>query len=167
MLHKNSQLFLKIINLKTVWHRMTLQIVFGYLLFYTTTQFSQFPQEILNFFPTIEKCLFFLSLKQCWNSALTTGLFQALMLSFALSPEQLWIWRKLKKDCQVHIWDDSLRTGNLFLLFIFYVILFLGPHLRHMEFPRLEVRSELRLPAYTTATAMWNLSHACNTHSSL
>ena len=30
---------------------------------------------------------------------------------------------------------------------------FLGPHLRHMEVPRLGVKLELLLPAYTTATA--------------
>ena len=30
---------------------------------------------------------------------------------------------------------------------------FLGPHLRHMEVPRLGAESELQLPAYTTATA--------------
>ena len=29
---------------------------------------------------------------------------------------------------------------------------FLGPHLRHMEVPRLGVESELQSPAYTTAT---------------
>ena len=33
------------------------------------------------------------------------------------------------------------------------LFLFLGPHLRHMEVPRLGVQSELQLPAYTTATA--------------
>ena len=31
--------------------------------------------------------------------------------------------------------------------------LFLGPHLQHMEVPRLRVKLELRLPAYATATA--------------
>ena len=30
----------------------------------------------------------------------------------------------------------------------------LGLHLRHMEVPRLGVKSELQLPAYTTAAAM-------------
>ena len=32
-------------------------------------------------------------------------------------------------------------------------IFFLGPHLQHMEVPRLGVKLELQLPAYTTATA--------------
>ena len=39
-------------------------------------------------------------------------------------------------------------------IYIFFVFLsFLGPHLWHMEFPRLGVKLELQLPAYTTATA--------------
>ena len=32
-------------------------------------------------------------------------------------------------------------------------LVFLGLHLWHMKVPRLEVKSELQLPAYTTATA--------------
>ena len=36
---------------------------------------------------------------------------------------------------------------------------FLGPHLRHMEVPNLGVKSELELPAYTTATATRDTSH--------
>ena len=33
-----------------------------------------------------------------------------------------------------------------------FILCFLGPHLRHMEVPRLGVELELQLPAYTTAT---------------
>ena len=52
-------------------------------------------------------------------------------------------------------------------LFIFCVsFVFLGPHLRHMELPRLGVESELKLPAYTTATATQDLSCACDLHHS-
>ena len=36
----------------------------------------------------------------------------------------------------------------------FFFFVFLGPHPRHMEVPRLGVESELQLLAYTTATAM-------------
>ena len=36
---------------------------------------------------------------------------------------------------------------------------FLGLHLRHMEVPRLGVKSELHLPAYTTAIAALDSSH--------
>ena len=35
-----------------------------------------------------------------------------------------------------------------------------------MEVPRLEVKSELQLLAYTTATAEQDLSHVCNLHHS-
>ena len=35
-----------------------------------------------------------------------------------------------------------------------------------MEVPRLRVESELQLPAYTTATAMWDLSLFCDVHHS-
>ena len=37
-----------------------------------------------------------------------------------------------------------------------FILYFLGPHLRHMEVPRLGVESELYPPTYTTATAMWD-----------
>ena len=36
----------------------------------------------------------------------------------------------------------------------------------HMEVPRLGVKSELQLLAYTTATAMQDLSHICDLHHS-
>ena len=44
-----------------------------------------------------------------------------------------------------------------FLSVLFWFFRALGPHLRHMEVPRLEVEWELRLPAYITATAMPDL----------
>ena len=43
---------------------------------------------------------------------------------------------------------------------------FLGLHPPHMEVPRLGVESDLWLPAYTTVTAMWGLSHICDLHHS-
>ena len=57
--------------------------------------------------------------------------------------------------------------GELYL-FIFYFFVFLGPHHRHMEVPRLGVKSELQLPAYTTAaaTAMPDRNRVCNLHHS-
>ena len=33
--------------------------------------------------------------------------------------------------------------------------------------PRLEMESELQLPAYTTATAKWDPSHICDLHTAL
>ena len=53
-------------------------------------------------------------------------------------------------------------------LFLFYFIIFcfLGLHPQHMEVPRLEVKTELQLLAYATATAMQDLSHICDLHHS-
>ena len=45
-----------------------------------------------------------------------------------------------------------------YLLFFF----FLGPHLQHMELPRLGVDLDLQLPPYTTATARPDLNRTCN-----
>jgi len=36
-----------------------------------------------------------------------------------------------------------------------------GPHMGHMEVPRLGVESEMPLPVYITATAMQDLSQLC------
>ena len=43
---------------------------------------------------------------------------------------------------------------------------FLGPHLQYIEVPRLGVESEPQLPAYTTATAVLDLSCICDLHCS-
>ena len=42
----------------------------------------------------------------------------------------------------------------------------LGPHLWHMEVPRLVVELELQLQAYTTATEMPELNRICGLHHS-
>ena len=44
--------------------------------------------------------------------------------------------------------------------------LFLGPHVQHMEVPRLGVELELQLPAYTSATTTWDLSCIYDLHQS-
>ena len=49
-------------------------------------------------------------------------------------------------------------------IFIFYLSVFLGLHLRHVEVPRLGIRLELQTLAYTTATAMWDPSRLCDLH---
>ena len=41
----------------------------------------------------------------------------------------------------------------------FFFFCFSGPHLQHMEVPRLGVNLELQLLAYATATAIQDLSH--------
>ena len=43
---------------------------------------------------------------------------------------------------------------------------FLGLHLWHIEISRPDVELELQLPAYTTATATWDLSRICDLHNS-
>ena len=56
--------------------------------------------------------------------------------------------------------DNSYSIQN-FILFQFYFLtfVFLGPHLQHMEVPRLGAESELLPPAYATATATPDPSH--------
>ena len=53
--------------------------------------------------------------------------------------------------------------GNHMCVFFFF---FLAPPLWHMEVPRLGVKLELQLPAYTTATATPDSSHVCDIHHS-
>ena len=48
----------------------------------------------------------------------------------------------------------------LFIIYLF-IYCFLGVYLRHMEVSRLGIELELQLLAYTTATAMWDLSCMC------
>ena len=55
------------------------------------------------------------------------------------------------------------RTFLFFILF-YFIFCFLGPHLRHMEVPRLGVKSDLQLPAYATATATQDWSCVYNLH---
>ena len=48
-----------------------------------------------------------------------------------------------------------LKFWSVILLFLFFI----GPHLRHMEVPRLGVKLELQLSAYATDTAMPDPRH--------
>ena len=50
--------------------------------------------------------------------------------------------------------------------FYFYFVVFLGLHMRHTEVPRLGVKLELQLLAYTTATATQDPSCFCDLHPS-
>ena len=46
----------------------------------------------------------------------------------------------------------SDQSNCIFLLgFFFFFLVFLGPHQQHMEVRRLGIKSELQIPAYTTA----------------
>ena len=51
---------------------------------------------------------------------------------------------------------------NSLLKAIFFFLIFLGPHPRHMEVPKLGVELALQLLTYTTATAMTDPSSVCD-----
>ena len=55
---------------------------------------------------------------------------------------------------------------NYLWIVCLFVFSFLGLHPWHMEVPRLGVKSEPQLPAYTTATATPDLTHICNIYHS-
>ena len=70
---------------------------------------------------------------------------------------------------EFYLFLDIPQTGILkyiclFCLFIpyFFFFCFLGPYSRHMEVPRPGVKSELQLPAHTTATATQDPSRICD-----
>ena len=52
-------------------------------------------------------------------------------------------------ECRSQTTEAQITT----LTFFFFFFGFLGPNSRHMEVPRLGVKSELLLPAYATVTA--------------
>ena len=62
--------------------------------------------------------------------------------------------------------DPPMFKCNWKKKLVFFLFFFLGPHPKHMESPRLGVKSKLLLPAYTTAIATWDSSHICNPHHS-
>ena len=95
------------------------------------------------------------------------------------SSRQCWILSPLSKardrtcnlvvPSQIH--QPLSHDGNswvCFWLWFFwsFCLFLLGPHLWHMEVPRLGVESELQLLAYTTATARRDPSHIYNLHHS-
>ena len=61
---------------------------------------------------------------------------------------------------------EKLKTIQACGLFIYLFISFLGPHLQHMEVPRLGVELELQPLAYTTTIAKWNPSLIWDLHHS-
>ena len=62
----------------------------------------------------------------------------------------------------MHCSPENVYSPKSVLSFSFFS--FLGPHLQHMEVPRLGVKSELQVSAYTTATATSDLSCICDLH---
>ena len=91
----------------------------------------------------------------------------------------LWLWYRPAAVALIQplAWEPTYAVGVALkrqiiiiiikdLGFIFVFSFFLGPHLQHMEVPRLGVESELQLSACATATATPDLSHVCNLHRS-
>ena len=62
--------------------------------------------------------------------------------------------------------NTDLRQKTVEKAETFFFLVFLGLHPRHMEVPRLGVKSELQLPAYNTATATPDPTRVCNLHHS-
>ena len=59
------------------------------------------------------------------------------------------------------------ELADFYVMLFLFCFFFVGPHLRHMEVPRLGVESELQSPVYTTATAIPDPSCICNLHHNL
>ena len=59
----------------------------------------------------------------------------------------------LTTELTLTLWMQQPNETGIIIIIIVLCFCFLGPHLRHMEVPRLGVQLELQLPAYTTATA--------------
>ena len=66
-------------------------------------------------------------------------------------------------DTDITLWPSiSFRLHHT----IFFCLFVSGPYPGHIEVPRLGVKLELQLPAYTTARATRDPSHACSLHHS-
>jgi len=82
---------------------------------------------------------------------------------------QLFNWKQLWGQVLKHI---SLHSAYLILLFNLKLLHpkpkqdfffgFLGPHLWHMEIPRIGVKSELQLPSYSTPQQRWIWATSAN-----
>ena len=60
----------------------------------------------------------------------------------------------------------SVHSVHFSFFLSFFFLFFSGPLPWHMEVPRLGVESGPQLPAYATATALWDLSHVRDLHHS-
>ena len=80
-------------------------------------------------------------------------------------PSQSW------QSMETHIPVFELTLVQTYLLgdgflSIFFLFVFLGPYMQHMEAPRLGVESKLQLLAYATATAVPDPSSICDLYHS-
>ena len=77
----------------------------------------------------------------------------------AIKPESSWLLARFV--------SGEPQQKLLLLIFLILIFCFLGPYLWHMEVPRLGVKLELQLRAYTAATATRDWSRVFNLHYSL
>ena len=66
--------------------------------------------------------------------------------------------------CSLLLSHSEVQPYGLPVLLFFFLLL--GPHMQHLEVPRLWVEQELHLLAYTTARATQDPSHICDLHRS-
>ena len=75
-------------------------------------------------------------------------------------------WRNQVVSIVSHSLDFTVGIFGFLFVCLFVFSVFLGPHPKHMEVPRLGVESELLLQVYTTATATPDPSRICDLHRS-
>ena len=71
---------------------------------------------------------------------------------------------KKKNICWIKLCLIIIIMILCFSSFLFFFLVFLGPHLQYMEFPRLGVESELQPLSYVRATATQDPSRICHLH---
>ena len=62
--------------------------------------------------------------------------------------------------------NGLVQKSYIYTYMYIYIFVFLGPHMQHMEVPRLGVQLELQPLVYATATATPDLSRVCDLHHS-
>ena len=77
-----------------------------------------------------------------------------------------WFLSNTQTLCQQMVILAKWRLFHFILYIIYLFICLLGPHVQRMEVPRLGIKSELQLLAYTTAIATPDLSLICDLHQS-
>ena len=138
----SSSFFKKIVLLFLKLHCPVFQVTDIFTCFiYSAAEplFLNFLTSIIVFFSSVTSVWFFImfSISFCWNYHFV----QLFRLCFP---------------------DLSEHFNDLLMTFFF----FLGPHLWHMEVPKIGIKSELQLPAYAAAIAMQDPSCVCDVHHS-
>ena len=89
----------------------------------------------------------------CWSRGLAPRDSGPLAAAFSLKCFLSWFIARSRLVCIFVFCSDGMVAGVFIYLFVCLSFVFLGPHPRHMEVPRLGVYSELQPAAYTRVTA--------------